>query len=69
MGFFYGFNFDEFVKHIKGKNMKEKKSVSVGVRLNETQAAHIQKLVDDGKAKSISSAIQYLINMSMITGE
>lgn len=49
--------------------MKEKKSVSVGVRLNETQAAHIQKLVDDGKAKSISSAIQYLINMSVITGE
>ncbi|EPJ5332947.1 TPA: hypothetical protein ACJJXW_001537 [Enterobacter cloacae] len=49
--------------------MKEQKTRGVGVRLNETQEAHLQKLISDGKAKTISSAIQYLINLSMIKGE
>ncbi|WP_185874207.1 hypothetical protein [Enterobacter asburiae] len=46
--------------------MKENKTRGVGVRLNETQEAYLQKIITDGKAKTISSAIQYLINMSII---
>lgn len=46
--------------------MKENKTRGVGVRLNETQEAYLQKLISDGKCRTISSAIQYLINISMI---
>lgn len=50
-------------------NMKENKTRGVGVRLNGTQEAFLQKLISEGKAKSVSSAIQYLINLSIIKGE
>ncbi|WP_181574074.1 hypothetical protein [Enterobacter sp. 148H3] len=49
--------------------MKEQKTRGVGVRLNGTQEAFLQKLISEGKAKSVSSAIQYLINLSRIKGE
>ncbi|MEN3752518.1 hypothetical protein ABC733_06735 [Mangrovibacter sp. SLW1] len=47
---------------------KDNKSISVGVRLTPTQAAVLQKMVDAGKAKTISAAIQYLINVQGIQG-
>lgn len=50
-------------------NMKENKTCGVGVRLNGTQEAFLQKLISEGKAKSVSNAIQYLINLSIIKGE
>lgn len=40
----------------------EKKEKQVNVRLNEFQISVLQRIVDDGKAKSISSALVYLIN-------
>lgn len=49
---------------------KEQKTVSIGLCITETQSNAIQKLlIDTGKAKTISSAIQYLINQAMIKGE
>lgn len=42
--------------------MKEKKTISVGVRLSPTQEAYLQKLINEGKASTISGTIQYLIN-------
>lgn len=50
-------------------NMKENTTCGVGVRLNGTQEAFLQKLISEGKAKSVSNAIQYLINLSIIKGE
>lgn len=38
------------------------KTQGVGVRINETQMAVLKKLIADGKAKNVSTAIQYLIN-------
>lgn len=48
--------------------MKEKKTRGVGVRLNETQEAYLQKLISEGRASTISGAIQYLINQQVILG-
>ncbi|EOI1328056.1 hypothetical protein I5466_10810 [Citrobacter koseri] len=48
--------------------MKEKKTISVGVRLSPTQEAYLQKLIREGRASTISGAIQYLINQQVILG-
>ncbi len=45
---------------------KENKVKMVGVRLTETQAGLLDKLISTGKAKTPSSAIQYLINQYQI---
>ncbi|MCO4162984.1 hypothetical protein K8D15_07250 [Citrobacter youngae] len=42
--------------------MKEQKEYKITVRLNETQHNVLQKIIDEGKAKSISTALQYLLN-------
>jgi len=48
---------------------KENKTISVGVRLSETQVAAIKRmLIDTGRAKTQSAAIQYLITQMMIKG-
>lgn len=41
---------------------KDVKNKSIGVRLNESQMEVLQKIKNEGKATSISTAIQYLIN-------
>nr|WP_165383687.1 hypothetical protein [Rahnella sp. RFA10(1/100)] len=46
--------------------MKDKKTISVGVRLTEAQDKFLQKKVDDGEVKSKSAAIQEIINKAMI---
>lgn len=46
--------------------MAEKKTVSVGVRLSEVQKNLLQQLIQEGKAKTISQAIHYLINQQII---
>lgn len=45
---------------------KNNKTQGVGVRLNENQKEALQQLVGSGKAKTISAAIQYLINQYII---
>lgn len=47
---------------------KEKKVNSATVRLNDTQYALIEKLIEDGKCKTVASAIQHIINMAIIKG-
>ncbi|EJG2382741.1 TPA: hypothetical protein ACK2W9_005450 [Klebsiella michiganensis] len=49
--------------------MKENKNVSVGVRLTTAQEEILQSIVESGKAKTISSAIQYLIQQYAILGK
>lgn len=46
--------------------MKENKESKITARITDTQHSYIQRLIDEGKAKSPSAAIQYLINMAMI---
>ncbi|WP_210484278.1 hypothetical protein [Pantoea ananatis] len=46
--------------------MKENKESKITARISETQNQFIKKLIDEGKAKTPSAAIQYLINMAMI---
>lgn len=46
--------------------MKENKSISVGLRINETQSEVLTKLISEGKAKNQSQAIHYLINQYAI---
>lgn len=41
--------------------MKEKKTINVGVRLSPTQEEILKSLIVCGKATTMSSAIQYLI--------
>ncbi|WP_187775392.1 hypothetical protein [Kosakonia radicincitans] len=48
--------------------MKEQKTERVTVRLSVSQEQFLQTLIAAGKAKNISSAIQYLITMAMIKG-
>lgn len=48
---------------------KKNKDIPVSIRITEEQAEAIQKmLVDTGKAKNRSAAIQYLITLMMIKG-
>lgn len=42
------------------------KNKQINVRLTEEQIAHLQKIVDAGKAATISSALVYLINQYAI---
>ncbi|MEB5748888.1 hypothetical protein MXF13_03145 [Leclercia adecarboxylata] len=42
--------------------MRENKTATVCVRLNERQAEILQKMISEGLAETKSSAIQYLIN-------
>ncbi|ENC1132698.1 hypothetical protein ABJ736_000874 [Escherichia coli] len=51
------------------KNEKDKKDKQINVRVNEFQLELLQKLVLDGKAKSQSGALIYLINQYGITGK
>ncbi|WP_368894162.1 hypothetical protein [Kluyvera ascorbata] len=46
--------------------MKENKSISIGLRINETQAGVLAKLISEGKAKNQSQAVHYLINQHAI---
>lgn len=57
------------MENVKQRNvMKEKKTISVGVRLNPTQEEILKSLIECGKATTISSAIQYLIHQYAILG-
>ncbi|CAI0754557.1 Uncharacterised protein [Serratia proteamaculans] len=49
--------------------MKEKKNTSFGIRLNDRQIELIDSLIEGGKAKTRSAAIQYLINQHIILGQ
>ncbi len=50
------------MENVKQRNvMKEKKTISVGVRLSPTQEEILKSLIMCGKATTMSSAIQYLI--------
>ncbi|MEC9705556.1 hypothetical protein RCT18_15430 [Escherichia marmotae] len=46
--------------------MKENKSISIGVRVSEAQADVLDKLIAEGKAKTRSAAIHYLINQHAV---
>lgn len=48
--------------------MKENKSFSTAVRLNERQVEVLDKMVEQGLAKTRSAAIHYLINKQQIVG-
>lgn len=53
----------------KRKMNKPNKDIRVSLRITNEQAEALQKLlVDTGKAKTQSSAIQYLITQMMIKG-
>lgn len=47
--------------------MKEKKEARISLRLNERQVELLAKIVDEGKAKNQSAAIQYVLNLYQIT--
>jgi len=46
--------------------MKDSKTQYVGIRLTEDQMNALKQLIESGKAKNTSSAIQYLILQHMI---
>lgn len=46
--------------------MKELKSHPVSVKLNDAQVQLLEKLIQEGKAKTKASALQYLINQYSI---
>lgn len=43
------------------KTDEERKNKMVGVRLTDDQHAYLEMLIEQGKAKNVSSAIQYLL--------
>lgn len=49
--------------------MKTNKTVPVSIRITEEQKTALQTLVDGGRAKNISSAIQLLIDELRIKGQ
>ncbi|HCA0103477.1 ribbon-helix-helix domain-containing protein [Pseudescherichia vulneris] len=49
--------------------MKEKKNNMVGTKLNDSQLQLLDRLIEEGKAKSRSGSIQYLINEKIILGK
>ncbi|HBW8876060.1 TPA: hypothetical protein MFN52_005077 [Klebsiella quasipneumoniae subsp. similipneumoniae] len=51
------------------KEMKEKKNTSFGIRLNDRQVELLDSLVNEGKAKNRSSAVQYVLNLYQIKEE
>lgn len=46
--------------------MKKENSRSIGLRITPLQEAYLQKLVDEGKAKNINQAIQYVLNSYIV---
>lgn len=66
IGPFFGFGKAQKEFFSKGENMKELKSHPVSVKLNDTQVKLLEKLIQEGKAKTKASAIQYLINQYSI---
>jgi hypothetical protein len=52
----------------KESKMKSKKDKQINVRINEFESELLRKLIDEGKAKSQSGAIIYLINSYGIKG-
>jgi len=46
--------------------MKETKTATVCVRLNERQTEILQRMISEGLADTKSSAIQYLINKHQV---
>lgn len=48
--------------------MTTKKSGRADVRLTPEQQAYLEKQVEEGKAKSLSDAVQQLINKAMLFG-
>lgn len=49
--------------------MKENKTNVVSVRITDPQKDSLQKIINEGKAKTLAGAIQYLINKHMVLGE
>lgn len=49
--------------------MREKKTNMVGVKLNDAQLQLLDQLIADGKSKSRSGSLQYLINEKIILGK
>lgn len=48
--------------------MNENKKISTAVRLNERQLEVLDKMVEQGLAKTRSGAIQYLIKKQQVMG-
>lgn len=48
--------------------MRENKTFSTAVRLNERQVAVLDKMIEQGLAKTRSAALHYLINKQQIVG-
>lgn len=48
--------------------MRENKTFSTAVRLNERQVAVLDKMIEAGLAKTRSAALHYLINKQQIVG-
>ncbi|CAI1683785.1 Uncharacterised protein [Serratia liquefaciens] len=48
---------------------KENKDLRVTVRLSETQKGYLECLINEGKASTISNAMQYLINQYAVLGK
>ncbi len=46
--------------------MKELKSHSVSVKLNDAQVQLLEKLIQEGKVKTKANALQYIINQYSI---
>lgn len=46
--------------------MKQNKNNMVGVKLNDAQLQLLDKLIEEGKSKSRSGSLQYLINEKLI---
>jgi|GEM_PF-925045 len=46
--------------------MKQNKNNMVGVKLNDTQIELLDQLIADGKCKTRSGGLQYLINEKLI---
>ncbi len=49
--------------------MKEKKNNMVGVKLNDQQCQLLDKMIEQGKSKTRSGGIQFLINEKIILGK
>ncbi|MDX6042818.1 hypothetical protein [Scandinavium lactucae] len=49
--------------------MKENKNNIATVRFTDTEKKALQKIIDDGKAKTYAGAIQYLVLQHIILGK
>lgn len=66
LGSFYS---EKCIAIFKVHSMKDKKEKQINVRLSESHLLALQKFVDEGKAKSQSGALVYLVNQYMIMGK